>query len=438
MEKRREARNGSENGGGGKKTIKFGVTPTWRNSIPYYVMKGRGWKEVEVNEDWDFFYADVGWIHENITYAQSSSGGFRIQDHQKVNHFPNHVELTRKDLMAKNLKRAMKAVAKEGGGVDPTQINSAGDFEFTPVTFTLPAEGAMMLRLFKEKGGLWIMKPVSGRQGKGIFIVSKPSQIDAWLKERTLAKEQDDATRITSYVAQRYIHNPYLVGGKKFDMRIYALVLSYAPLKVYLYREGFARFTNAAFSLDKDDLSNIGIHLTNHAVQKKDAEYDASRTDLKWSLHSLKTFLCSMHGQHAANQSFGRIQHIIIQSLRAVQNVLINDKHCCELYGYDIMIDADLKPWLLEVNASPSLSSDNERDYELKYNMIEDFFTCLDLEKHFNGQTPKRVGGFDLIYDKDTVIRNSECPSLPTGLGINNNRIKSLKRLKKMNFSKPS
>jgi len=34
------------------------------------VMKGRGWKEVEAQEDWDFFYADVGWIHENITYAQ--------------------------------------------------------------------------------------------------------------------------------------------------------------------------------------------------------------------------------------------------------------------------------------------------------------------------------------------------------------------------------
>eukprot|EP00959_Pyramimonas_sp_CCMP1952_P259219 5419412-Pyramimonas_sp.AAC.2 len=96
--------------------------------------------------------------------SQSTSGGFRIQDHQRVNHFPNHVELTRKDLMAKNLKRAMKAVAKEGGAVDQPVINSPGDFEFTPVTFTLPAEGAMMLRVFKEKGGLWIMKPVSGRQ----------------------------------------------------------------------------------------------------------------------------------------------------------------------------------------------------------------------------------------------------------------------------------
>mmetsp|Transcript_22566 Transcript_22566/g.43057 ORF Transcript_22566/g.43057 Transcript_22566/m.43057 type:complete len:429 (-) Transcript_22566:161-1447(-) len=428
MEKRREARGGES--GPIKRTIKFGVTPTWRNSIPYYVMKGRGWKEVESNEDWDFFYADVGWIHENITYAQTSGTGFRLADHQRVNHFPNHVELTRKDLMAKNIKRALKQAQKEGNQADMEA------YEFQPITFTLPAEGAMMLRAFKEKGGVWIMKPVSGRQGKGIFLVSKPSQIDAWLKERVAMKEREgeEAGRTTSYVAQKYIHNPYLVGGKKFDLRIYALVLSYAPLKVYLYREGFARFTNATFSLDKEDLSNAYIHLTNHAVQKKDADYDAAKSDLKWSIHSLKTFLSSMHGQEASNTCFGKIQHIITQSLKSVQNVLINDKHCVELYGYDIMIDQDLKPWLIEVNASPALSSDNERDYELKFNLIEDFYTCLDLEKTFNGQTPKRVGGFDLIYDKDTVVRNSECPSLPSGLGIANNRIKSLKRLKKTRF----
>jgi tubulin polyglutamylase TTLL9 len=68
---------------------------------------------------------------------------------------------------------------------------------------------------------------------------------------------------------------PCTQGGKKFDLRIFALVLSYAPLKIYLYREGFARFTNTTYSLDKEDLSNASVHLTNHAVQKKDAEYDA-------------------------------------------------------------------------------------------------------------------------------------------------------------------
>jgi len=382
---------------------------------------------VEAQEDWDFFYADVGWIHENITYAQTAATGFRLQDHQRVNHYPNHVELTRKDLMSKNLKRAQKQAQKEGNTVE------AEAYDFYPLTFTLPAEGAMMLRAFKEKGGVWIMKPVSGRQGKGIFLVNKPSQIDSWLKQSAKEKEVEDQKTV-SYVAQKYIHNPYLVGGKKFDLRIFAPVLSYAPLKVYLYREGFARFTNTTYSLDKDDLSNSSVHLTNHAVQKKDADYDATKSDLKWSIHSLRTFLASMHGTEATNVSFGKIQHIITQSLKSVQNVLINDKHCVELYGYDVMIDQDLKPWLIEVNASPALSSDNERDYELKFNLIEDFYTCLDMEKAFHGQTPKRVGGFDLIYDKDMVVRNSECPSLLSGLGIANNRVKSLKRLKKMNF----
>jgi hypothetical protein len=44
--------------------------------------------------------------------------------------------------------------------------------------------------------------------------------------------------------------------GKKFDLRVYALVTSYSPLTVYLSRTGFARFTSTRFTMNPEDISN--------------------------------------------------------------------------------------------------------------------------------------------------------------------------------------
>ena len=51
---------------------------------------------------------------------------------------------------------------------------------------------------------------------------------------------------------------------------------------------------------------------------------------------------------------------------------MVSDRHCYECYGYDIIIDNDLKPWLIEVNASPSLSSTTVADRIMKYRLIND------------------------------------------------------------------
>jgi|TARA_B100001142_G_scaffold259729_1_gene261937 tubulin polyglutamylase TTLL9 len=398
------------------RVVRFGTTA--RHTIPYKVLKARGWKEVD-DDSWDFFYADVGWIHENITYTTSNKG-LTLEPHQRVNHFPNHVELTRKDLMAKNVKRAIKLAVKEGR--DPSE------FDFIPVTYTLPSEGNMLLREFKERGGTWIMKPIGRAQGKGIWIASKPSQIEQWMKERGMGKAENNVC-YENFVAQRYLEDPYLVGGKKFDMRIYAVCLSYNPLRVYLYREGFARFTATRYS--KEDFDNPMVHLTNHAIQKKDDAYDASVSDLKWSFPSLKRYMLTKHGPAATTECWAGIHNIITGSLKAVQGVMINDKHCFEMYGYDVMIDDDLKPWLIEVNASPSMSSDTQTDHDLKFGLLDDMLTLIDMTGSFRGQLPPRVGGFDLVYDGEPK-RHESWGSYPTMLGCNNrDREDALRRLKK-------
>merc|ERR1712093_942816 len=152
--------------------------------------------------------------------------------------------------------------------------------------------------------------------------------------------------------------------------------------------------------MNAEDLSNAMIHLTNVAVQKQSDNYDEKRGG-KWDLHHLKLYLMSVEDPDKVNGLFVGIQDVVLYSLLAVQKVMIQDKHCFELYGYDIMIDSDLKPWLIEVNASPSLSANTSNDYDMKFALLDDTLTILDFEKYLTG-AETQIGGFDLLYKNGT------------------------------------
>ena len=74
-----------------------------------------------------------------------------------------------------------------------------------------------------------------------------------------ISEWSDPANQPEPYIVQRYIHNPLLIGHKKFDMRIYVLVTSHSPLTIYLYRSGFGRFTH--YRYDISDIYNNGTSL---------------------------------------------------------------------------------------------------------------------------------------------------------------------------------
>ena len=44
--------------------------------------------------------------------------------------------------------------------------------------------------------------------------------------------------------------------------------------------------------------------------------------------------------------------------------------NCFEVFGFDILLDSDLKPWLVEVNLSPSLSPESPLDMTIKQNLL--------------------------------------------------------------------
>uniref|UniRef100_A0A3B3Z9U8 Tubulin--tyrosine ligase-like protein 9 n=1 Tax=Periophthalmus magnuspinnatus TaxID=409849 RepID=A0A3B3Z9U8_9GOBI len=293
-------------------------------------------------------------------------------EHVRINHFRNHYELTRKNLMVKNLKRYRKSIEKEEGRVEASKC------DFFPCTFTLPSEYHLFVEEFKRSpGSTWIMKPVAKSQGKGIFLFKKLKDIMDWKKDGTRSEEQKDAAQVESYVAQRYIENPYLINGRKFDLRVYVLVTSYVPLKAWLYRDGFARFSNTRFSLssidDKCILHCLFIMIMFHFLPKYMSNKD-------WQVQQLRRYLTAKHGREKIETLFKDIDNIFVRSLQSVQKVIINDKHCFELYGYDILLDENLKPWLIEVNASPSLTASSKEDYEMKCCLLEDTLNVVDME----------------------------------------------------------
>lgn len=81
-------------------------------------------------------------------------------------------------------------------------------------------------------------------------------------------------------VLQKYIKNPLLLNGYKFDLRVYVLVTSVNPLEVFIYKEGFGRFSTVPYTLDPNDKANKFVHLTNYSINKHNMKnYDLDNKD---------------------------------------------------------------------------------------------------------------------------------------------------------------
>lgn len=108
---------------------------------------------------------------------------------------------------------------------------------------------------------------------------------------------------------------------------------------------------------------------------------------------------------------------------------MINDKHCFEVYGFDILIDDRLKPWLIEVNASPSFSAETPADYHLKFNILEDVMSVIDCEHKLSG-SEERVGGFDQIWKNGPVGIAKGDKYLTSYLGCANDKAIPMTKIK--------
>ncbi|GMF17119.1 unnamed protein product [Phytophthora lilii] len=294
---------------------------------------------------------------------------------QRVNHFPGSFELGRKDRLCSHLLRMRKKHPNAYAGVIPETYLTANDYD----------KQQFLTRFHAEPNVVWILKPPNLSCGRGIKLVSASTHPTPKLSKKK------------AYVIQRYVANPFLINGLKFDLRVYVAVTSYDPLRIYLFNDGLVRFCTEKYSTSKSSMQNPFGHLTNYSINKKNAaafqkNQDDAHADeahalssSKWSLQMLFKYLQDQ-GKSQELESFQHsLEDLIVKTFIAVEDKLasassgnISRRNGFELYGFDVLIEGDsMKPRLLKVNILPSLSSSSPMDKRIKTVLVSDLFQLV-------------------------------------------------------------
>lgn len=387
---------------------------------------------------------------------------------QKTNHFPASWQLGRKDLMWRNIRQMQRRWPKL--------------FDITPMSYVLPGSaGPWGAAREQRPEALWIWKPVNSSCGRGIRVL--PSDLGPELERRLASR----AGVVQQYVQRPLLLDGYkfdlrlYVVVTSFDpLKAYLNSEGLVRLATERYdpsvrklRSRTMHLTNysvnkhaAAYVRDGDGRSRAAAgHGHGHGRAARAGCEEASEEERggeegggssesagsgaeaaparasKWSLQQLR--------EHFAAESLdfelmmARIKDLAVKALIAVEPAIVSAWHqganfrggarhlrgvgpnqtCFEIYGFDVIIDEALTPWLLEVNIMPSLSSSSPLDKRIKTKLVADTLTLVGFSPFghkLTGQVmrdeqegrPRRSHAVPQACQKSHSIRSLESSSL--------------------------
>ncbi|XP_022786949.1 uncharacterized protein LOC111327109 isoform X2 [Stylophora pistillata] len=362
-----------------------------------------GWSRIEDKLDESF---KLKWVE---CKSQINYGNFRDGEHL-ANHISNINLLTTKLGLLCSLEEYQRVQEKMAKNKLKFPMS-----EFVPETHKLmnATEKAKFVNEVYKDGEIWICKPTGMNQGKGIYLVNSKEQ----LIEKLNMNGGDNVSARRSLVRppqgrviQRYVMNPLLLNGCKFDIRTYMLIASTTPFIVF-YHPGYVRLSCVPYTPYTPDAAGLHAHLTNQYVQKKHPLYSSMKEDTVWSFERLQSYIDEKYSKEKelpenwVYTTFTKRMHQIMTTcFHSVRQKLHKRAGTFDLLGFDFLIDDNFNVWLLEVNINPALHTNCQVLMDLLPGVVDE---TLKLVIEINDKTKRRSPlfplenqkGFQLLYN---------------------------------------
>uniref|UniRef100_A0A7S3G1I1 Tubulin--tyrosine ligase-like protein 5 n=1 Tax=Palpitomonas bilix TaxID=652834 RepID=A0A7S3G1I1_9EUKA len=271
-------------------------------------------------------------------------------------------------------------------------------FKMLPMTFNLPEEKEQLMKEVRANPkAVWVSK-TNAHRGQSVNVVEAQEIID------------NPSAVLSKPIVQKYVEDPLLIDGYKFGVRVWVVPRSVDPLKVYIYKDGLTLFTTHKYE-SGDALKDKSMQLTNVWVNKA-----TPGQQLVWDMAELKKYFDHSNLHLTFEQFWEFVVSTVRKNFVAIESAVANafkneykgtgprhyQNNLFELLGYDFLIDSKGKPWLLEINFTPSTATESDKSHRVKSHLLRDLFHLVHADGH------DEEGGVHNVRDVDTYENREE------------------------------
>ncbi|CAF2162437.1 unnamed protein product [Rotaria magnacalcarata] len=365
------------------------------------ILEERGWSRTRDHSITNF---TMKWCLANqVDWSQFQEGK------QLINNIPGQLAFSDKI----NLWYTIKDYLHNRRTSDGNHIQN-----FLPMTFVLDDEREVgeFLRSYKKHNRTWICKPRYSYAGRGIFVISVNSDLNAIFKFQIgNGNRIQYQPRLPGYLMQEYISRPLLIKGRKFDIRVHWLVAWTKPLLVFYNHNASA--VRLSLNLYREFDFDRATHLTNLSVQENHYRYSFSQEATGMTISQLnhyfnrcfRPFHPKMCQDWVMTVMQERMQTIIRHVVRASKHKLAREAGQFGLFGCDFLLDENFRIWLLEINDNPGVGWGNPRLNTTTKPLFEEtldiVFECFEKFKNNESLLPIQcLKNYKLIYNEDDDV----------------------------------